>query len=85
MGKFQIILTQHAAAMLIERTIEREWVDRTINEPDIIEPDTSRANVFCAFRAIPERQGRVLRVVYFRSDDQIRVITAFFDRAARRR
>jgi hypothetical protein len=69
--------------MLAERGIDREWIERTIREPDEIEPDPSRANVIRAFRSIPERNGRVLRVVYSTSADQIRVITAFFDRARR--
>jgi Domain of unknown function (DUF4258) len=84
MSERQINFTQHAADMLAERAIERQWVDRTVNEPDAIEPDPERGNVFRAFRSIPERQGRVLRVVYALSENQIRVITVFFDRARHR-
>ena len=69
MGKHRISLTRHAADMLVERGIERQWVDRTVNEPDAIEPDPERGNVFRAFRSIPERQGRVLRVVYALSEN----------------
>ena len=36
-----------------------------------------------AFRPIAERQGRVLRVVYTLDNNEIRVVTAFFDRARR--
>lgn len=77
--------TRHAESMLAERGIERGWVERTINEPDESKPDHARPNVTRAFRPIPEREGRVLRVVYSTSDNEIRVITAFFDRARRRR
>jgi len=70
--------------MLAERGIDRDWVDLTVNNPDIVEPDAARENVFRAFRSIPERQGRVLRVVYLQSGNETRVITAFFDRARRR-
>ena len=85
MAKQPIKFTRHAEDMLAERGIDRNWVERTINQPDAIEPDTARADVTRAFRSIPERDGRVLRVVYSTTDEQIRVITAFFDRARRRR
>ena len=84
MGKHRIILTRHAADMLAERGVDREWVDCTVNEPDAVEPDSERENVYRAFCSIAEREGRVLRVVYSLSENQIRVITAFFDRARRR-
>ena len=83
MAKHRITFTRHAETILAERDIDRDWVDRTVREPDEIEPDLERGN-FRAFRAIPERDGRVLRVVYSIGNDQIRVITAFFDRARRR-
>ncbi|MBI3702728.1 MAG: DUF4258 domain-containing protein [Rhizobiales bacterium] len=84
MNEKRVIFTQHAETMLAERSIERQWVDRTVAEPDAIEPDPERNNVFRAFRSIPEHQGRVLRVVYALSGNQIRIITAFFDRARNR-
>ena len=84
MSEHRVSLTRHTADMLAERGIEHQWVDRTVHEPDSIEPDPERGNVFRAFRSIPERQGRVLRVVYALSGNQIRVITAFFNRARRR-
>ncbi len=70
--------------MLAERGIEREWINSTIDRPDEVLPDSTRENVFRAFRSIPERDGRVLRVVYSQSESEIRVITAFFDRAKSR-
>jgi hypothetical protein len=84
MDERRLILTRHAEAMLTEREIEREWVDRTIHQPDEVSADSTRENVFRAFRSIPERSGRVLRVVYSQGESEIRVITAFFDRARRR-
>ena len=84
MGNYRITLSRHAELVLGERDINREWVDLAVNEPDVIEPDPKRENVFRAFRVIPERQGRVLRVVYTSHANDIRVITAFFDRARRR-
>ena len=77
--------TQHGEAMLVERNILRAWVEDTIAEPDEVMPDPSKFRAWRAFRTIPERDGRVLRVVYTESEGKIRIITAFFDRARRRR
>ena len=74
----------HAETMLAERRIEREWVDRTLHRPDEVRTDLTRENTLRAFRSIPERDGRVLRVVYSQDETEIRVITAFFDRAKTR-
>ncbi|MBI2714924.1 MAG: DUF4258 domain-containing protein [Rhizobiales bacterium] len=84
MSEHRLIFTRHAELMLAERGIERAWVERTVNEPETIESDPVRDDIYRAFRAIPERNGRVLRVVYATSGEQIRIITAFFDRTRRR-
>jgi hypothetical protein len=84
MTERRITFTAHASTMLTEREIDRGWVEITISNPEETEADPNRANVVRAFRTIPERGGRTLRVVYSMSDNQIRVITAFFDRARRR-
>ena len=70
--------------MLAERSIDREWVERTIAEPTAIEFDASRPGTIRAFRPIPERGGRMLRVVYISTGETARVLTVFFDRARRR-
>jgi hypothetical protein len=36
-----IVLTRHAEDMLVERAIEREWLERTLANPDSAEPDRS--------------------------------------------
>lgn len=59
----RIILTAHAALMMSERDIALDWVQQTLAEPDSREPDVSDG-VTRAFRAIPEREHRVLRVAY---------------------
>jgi hypothetical protein len=79
-----VTFTRHAKTMLEERNIDRAWVERALSEPDLVEPDPKLENVVRAFRAIPERGGRVLRIVYSVRSDQILVITAFFDRAKRK-
>jgi hypothetical protein len=84
MSERRIIFTHHAALMLTERRIERAWAERTLNEPETVEPDPARSDAFRAFRAIPERDGRVLRVVYAATGEELIIITAFFDRTRRR-
>jgi uncharacterized protein DUF4258 len=80
-----LVFTSHAEAMLVERAIEREWVEKALADPDEIKPDPRRLAVTLAFRAIEERDGRVLRVAYAETDDEIRIVTVYFDRARRRR
>ena len=75
----------HAADMLAERNIDPLWVERTVLGPENIEPDPKHPARTRAFRAIPERDGRVLRVVYERTGDTVRIITVFLDRGRRRR
>ena len=77
--------TEHAEDMLVERAIEREWVERTIARPDAVEPDARRADITLAFRKIPERDDRVLRVAYMESDQEIRIVTTYFDRRRRQK
>lgn len=84
MSERRLIFTRHAESMLAERSIDRSWVEQTVRKPEVVEPDPSRSNTFRAFRAIPERNDRVLRVVYTATDSELRIITAFFDRARHR-
>jgi len=79
----RIVFSRHADDMIVERNIERDWVYQTIRNPDFIEADPNRPGVKRAFRRIPERGNRVLRVAYAESEDQIRVVTLFFDRGKR--
>ena len=76
--------SDHAAAMLAERGLERDWVERTILEPDSTEPDPTHPERVRAFRSVPERDGRILRVVYVPEDGSCRIITVFLDRGGRR-
>ena len=79
-----IVFSKHAEDMLAERRIERAWVDQTIYDPEIVETDPRRPDVKRAFRRIAERGNRFLRVAYVETENQIRVVTLFFDRRRRR-
>jgi hypothetical protein len=51
----------HARDMLQERAIVEEWVIQTVNDPDDIEIMADNTTHY--IKAIPEFQGRSLRVV----------------------
>ena len=70
--------------MLTERGIDRRWVERTLIAPDTMEVDPRHPDRMRAFRAIPERGGRVLRVVYVKAGDDRHVITCLLDQGQRR-
>jgi hypothetical protein len=71
--------------MIAERLIERAWIEQTIINPEILEPDPYRSEVKRAFRRIPERGDRYLRVAYVEIEGTIKVITLFLDRGKKRR
>jgi hypothetical protein len=85
MAHANLVFTRHAADMLIERGIDRAWVEATIRDPESIEPDPNRPGVFRAFRSIPAHGSRILRVVYAPTGNISRVLTVFFDRKRRQK
>ena len=78
--KVKYELTQHAANALAERGIEAEWMERTLNAPELTLPDAQDTALERRFRRIPEFGGRVLRVVVNRAVEPNRVVSVFFDR-----
>jgi hypothetical protein len=78
-----LTFTAHALNMLSERNIERAWVEAALDQPDWTEMDPS-PDRHRAFKAVPEARSRILRVVYVDAPEEIRVITAFFDRNAKK-
>ena len=61
----------------------RAWIEETITSPDWTVPDPL-PGVTRSYRAIVEFGGRVLRVVHRSAEQDIVVMTAFFDRNATR-
>jgi hypothetical protein len=47
-----------------------------------VQRDPARADVERRLRSIPERDGRMLRVVLVETSAEIRIVTAFLDRRA---
>ena len=76
--------TKHAQDAILERELDRTWIERTVREPEWSRQDPRRPGVQRRFRAIPEYGDRVLRVACAETADEIRILTVFFDRDARR-
>ena len=83
MSKPKFELSAHAATAIAERAIDVSWVERVLAMPQRIEPDETDRSLTHAIARIPERDDRVLRVVYNASVEPIRVVTAYFDRRER--
>ena len=75
--------TRHAVQVMAEREIAVEWVERAVSEPTLRASDPNDPDVERFFRPIPERGGRVLRVVVTTKAVPWRVVSVFFDRNAR--
>ena len=75
------MLTKHAAKVLAEREIQQDWLERTLNEPLLRQPDPDDATLERRYRPIPECGGRVLRVVVNPAVEPVRVVSVFFDRS----
>lgn len=78
------VLSTHAERVLIERGIKRDWVERTLAEPDETRPDARDKSLVHHLRVIPEHGNRVLRIVVNETVDPRRIVTIFFDRRERR-
>lgn len=76
--------TVHAETVLRERQLERAWIERTVQSPEWTQIDRTNPDAERRFRVMPERDGRVLRVVCVETAGEIRIISAFLDRKARR-
>ena len=76
-------LTRHVARRVEERHLLLTWIEAAVFAPDWTtqDPDPSLTR---SFKSIAEAGGRVLRVVHRPDGADIRVVTAFFDRGARR-
>ena len=72
--------TKHAQKALAEREISIEWVERTLDAPELRLRDPDDATVERRFRRIPEFGGRILRVAVNTTVEPNRVVSVFFDR-----
>lgn len=74
----------HALTTVRERNLEPEWVEETVRQPDWSVPDPDHPERERRYRALPSRDLRILRAVVVETSSEIRIVTAFLDRKARR-
>ena len=73
--------TLHARHVMEEREISSEWVERAVSAPERRTRDPHDEAVERFYVRVPERGGRVLRVVVNTDAHPWRVVSAFFDRS----
>ena len=79
-----LVFTKHAEDALFERALDRSWIEHTVRNPEWITADPGRPGIQRLFRTIPQNEHRVLRVAIFETRTEIRIVTVFFDRDAKR-
>ena len=79
-----LILTKHARDHVLLYNLDPAWIEATITSPQHSERDPDDPALMRAWRRVPERGGRALRVVYRLETADMVVVTAFFDRGATR-
>lgn len=77
--------TAHAMERMQGRDIEADWIEATIRSPEWVETDPSATDTKRFFSSGMAGDDRILRVVARVENEEMVVITAFFDRGARRR
>ena len=80
MARFPYTLTEHAKRRISDRSIQLEWVTKTLTSPEKVEVDSEDSSKSHAFRVIPESGGNVLHIVYNGNVNPWIIISAYFDR-----
>lgn len=81
----RIVWTAHARIRLQERYFKPSWIESAVWNPDWTEPEPKDPALQRRFKSLPEAQGRILRVICAETETTIRIISAMFDRNARRK
>ena len=79
-----IAYTRHAGDVLRERGLDPDWVEAAVRNPDWVVSDPVTEGATRRFKSIEDFGDRTLRVVCLENASEIRILTAFFDRKARR-
>ncbi len=80
-----VLFTAHAETALSERRLPRLVVELAARTPDWTRPDPRDPRLEHRFRKLPDYGDRVIRVVCMEDALEIRIVTAFLDRRARKR
>lgn len=76
-------LTSHAATVIRERGIKKEWIERVLRQPNKTEPDKKDPELRHALAPIGEHGDRILRVIYNDAVSPRLIVSAYFDRSQR--
>lgn len=76
--------SRHAETVIAQRDLSKSWIEEAVRKPDWRAPDPRDPEVERRFKSIAERAGRILRVACVEAEDEIRVVSAFIDRDARK-
>lgn len=69
---------------MAERAVLPAWVEARLDRPDRTAPDPHDTAATHSFRSIPEAGGKMLKVVHRVVGNDVLVVTAHFDRGAKR-
>lgn len=84
-GSGPLSYSLHARVAMAEREIPTEWIERIVSDPELRTDDPNDPELERFFARVPERDGRVLRVVVNTRVIPWKVVSVFFDRRMRRR
>ena len=79
-----ITLSKHILDEMGSRGISLSYIERALVQPDRTTPDPVQPGLSRAYRAVAEFNNRVLRVVYRTDGADFFVVTAHWDRGAKR-
>ena len=79
-----LLLTVHARDSVDERLLEIEWIEQAARQPEWTQPGPRGGGIERRYRTIPEFGNRVLRAACLETESEIRILTVFFDRRAKR-
>jgi hypothetical protein len=79
-----LVFTKHAEDAVSQRELKRDWIEDAVYAPQWAAADPVHRSVIRRYRAIAAHGDRILRVVCLETDAEIRILTAFFDRRARK-
>ncbi len=83
-AKRPLLYTNHAETVIRQRSLDKRWIERAVWEPDWQAADVKDTSVIRLYKQVPENGGRILRVVCVATPEEIRILSVYFDRGARR-
>ena len=73
------VLTEHAQKRCARRGIKLEWIRSALDNAVEMMDDWQDPDLTHALWPVPEREFRVLRVIYNETLEPVAVVTVFFD------